>query len=150
MATISNGCGTIFAKRSEWMIVIGILLRLLFFSRNCTATSFMSVDVTIEEIDDGDDLDEESSDFDLRTERHKSVTLKFQLPLEVEEDDFNAEEEYKKVINPNTKLGDVYQLGNHRIICGDATDLEVYEKLMGDEKAQLIYHHGCTGHILFQ
>lgn len=48
------------------------------------------VDVTIEEIDDGDDLDGESSEFDLRAGRDKRVTLKFEVPWEVEEDDFDV------------------------------------------------------------
>jgi len=50
----------------------------------------ITVEVTIEEIDDGDDLDEESSDFDLRADRDKRVTLSFQVPLEVEENDFDV------------------------------------------------------------
>lgn len=50
----------------------------------------ITVEVTIEEIDDGDDLDEESSEFDLRAGRDKRVTLKFQVPLEVEEDTFDV------------------------------------------------------------
>lgn len=50
----------------------------------------ISVEVTIEEVDDGDDLDEESSDFDLKAGRDKKVTLKFQLPIEVEEDTFDV------------------------------------------------------------
>jgi hypothetical protein len=50
----------------------------------------ITVEVTIEEIDDGDDLDDESSDFDLRAGRDKRVTLKFQVPIEVEEDDFDV------------------------------------------------------------
>lgn len=50
----------------------------------------ITVEVTIEGIDDGDDLDEESSDFDLKAGRDKRVTLKFQVPLEVEEDDFDV------------------------------------------------------------
>jgi site-specific DNA-methyltransferase (adenine-specific) len=32
------------------------------------------------------------------------------------------------------KLGQVWQLGKHKIICGDCTDLKVVEKLMGGEK----------------
>jgi len=51
----------------------------------------ITIEVTIEEIDDGDDLDDESSDFDLRADRDKRVTLKFEVPLEVEEDTFNVE-----------------------------------------------------------
>ena len=49
-----------------------------------------SITVTLEEIDNGDDLEEESSNFDLRPGRDKSVTLKFEVPLEVDEDTFNV------------------------------------------------------------
>lgn len=35
------------------------------------------------------------------------------------------------------KTGQVWQLGKHRIICGDCTDLKVVEKLMDGEKANL-------------
>jgi len=50
----------------------------------------ITVQVTIEEVDDGDDLEEESSDFNLKAGRDKRVTLKFQLPIEVDEDTFNV------------------------------------------------------------
>lgn len=32
---------------------------------------------------------------------------------------------------PRAKLGDIYQLGNHRLMCGDSTDPEAVEMLMG-------------------
>lgn len=37
------------------------------------------------------------------------------------------------------KLGDLYELGNHRLFCGDARDEKNVEKLMGDKKANMIY-----------
>jgi len=40
---------------------------------------------------------------------------------------------------PIAKLGDVYQLGNHRIICGDASDIEVVEKLMKGDLSDMIF-----------
>ena len=46
------------------------------------------VEVTIEGIDDGDDLEEESDEFGLDTERSKEVTIKFDIPLEVDDDSF--------------------------------------------------------------
>ncbi|MBI3026609.1 hypothetical protein HYY70_00710 [Candidatus Woesearchaeota archaeon] len=49
------------------------------------------VEVTIEEIDDGDDFEEESSEFDLGSGNDKRVNLKFEVPLEVEEDTFDVE-----------------------------------------------------------
>lgn len=51
----------------------------------------VTVDATIEELDDGDDVDEESSEFDLDAGDDKRVTLKFQVPIEVDEDTFNVE-----------------------------------------------------------
>lgn len=37
-----------------------------------------------------------------------------------------------------TKLGDIWQLGEHRLICGDATSIEDIRKLMGEKKADLL------------
>ena len=49
----------------------------------------ITVTVTIEGIDDGDDLEEESSEFDLKQGKTKTVTLNFKVPLKVEEDSFS-------------------------------------------------------------
>jgi len=40
---------------------------------------------------------------------------------------------------PISKVGDVWQLGNHRLACGDSTDHSIYKLLMQDEKADLIW-----------
>lgn len=39
---------------------------------------------------------------------------------------------------PKSKLGDIYELGNHKLICGDSTDLEVIKRLMDGEEADLL------------
>ena len=63
--------------------------------------------------------------------------------------DFGFEEE-KEVIEdeapdvdeenePITKLGDIWQLGNHRLMCGDSTDKATVEKLMNGNKADLVF-----------
>lgn len=59
--------------------------------------------------------------------------------LDVTDDGFNVQEELAKITTPETKLGDIYELGAHRLICGDALDPETVLKLMGKEKAQMIY-----------
>jgi DNA modification methylase len=38
-----------------------------------------------------------------------------------------------------TKPGDVWQLGNHKLGCGDARDPEVYAKLLGDEEVGVVF-----------
>lgn len=40
---------------------------------------------------------------------------------------------------PVSKLGEVYQLGRHRIMCGDSTKIEDVEKLMNGQKADLVF-----------
>ena len=40
---------------------------------------------------------------------------------------------------PKTKLGDVYQLGNHRLMCGDSTSIDAVEKLMDGQKADIVF-----------
>tara|TARA_R110002124_G_scaffold270207_4_gene438581 strand:- start:20074 stop:21399 length:1326 start_codon:yes stop_codon:yes gene_type:complete len=51
-----------------------------------------------------------------------------------------------------TQPGDMWLLGKHAIICGDALDLEVYSRLLGEEKAQMVftdppYNVPVNGHI---
>jgi len=41
--------------------------------------------------------------------------------------------------NPVSRLGDVWQIGTHRLICGDATDLAVVRTLMAGEQAALCF-----------
>ena len=60
----------------------------------------------------------------------------FDLGNETEDDDFDVESELEKPIF--SKAGDIWKLGKHKVICGDSTDESIYEKLMGDEKANLI------------
>lgn len=52
-------------------------------------------------------------------------------PKEIIEDDFTED------VEPITKLGDIWQLGRHRLICGDSTDANVIGELMGDNRADL-------------
>jgi DNA modification methylase len=40
---------------------------------------------------------------------------------------------------PVTKLGDIYQLGNHRLMCGDSTSIDAVEKLMDGNVVDLIF-----------
>ena len=40
---------------------------------------------------------------------------------------------------PKSKLGEMYQLGQHRILCGDATKREDVERLMGGNKADMVF-----------
>lgn len=56
-------------------------------------------------------------------------------PVEVEEDDFEAELPEE----PKAKLGDIYQLGRHRLMCGSSTDIENVKALMDGKKARMLF-----------
>ena len=55
---------------------------------------------------------------------------------ELSEDEFDVEEELKKPTV--SRRGDIWQLGKHRVICGDSTKSETYDQLLGDKKANLV------------
>ena len=58
---------------------------------------------------------------------------------EAEEDDFDAQKEYEQIEEPKSKYGEVYQLGRHRLMCGDSTKREDVEKLMNGKKADMLF-----------
>lgn len=59
-------------------------------------------------------------------------------PIWGDEDMERAEETPEPPVNPVTVLGDVWILGNHRIICGDSTSADVVSKLLGPVKPHLM------------
>jgi DNA modification methylase len=40
---------------------------------------------------------------------------------------------------PTTKLGDIYQMGNHRLMCGDSTSIDDVDELMDGQKADMVF-----------
>lgn len=54
---------------------------------------------------------------------------------EVHDDDFDVDDAIPE--EPIAKAGDIYQLGNHRLMCGDSTSEEDVAKLMGESKADV-------------
>ena len=96
-----------------------------------------------------------NSDFDidiLRTELENLKELDFDLDLtgfNVDEldDILGKNEEEVEIVEdevpevpeePKAKLGDIYQLGRHRLMCGDSTKAEDIDRLMNGAKADLV------------
>ena len=59
-----------------------------------------------------------------------------QTEEQAEDDDFDIEANTPKAAV--SKLGDIYQLGDHRLICGDSTKTKYIEALMAGERADLL------------
>ena len=63
--------------------------------------------------------------------------LGFEIPVDEVQD--VVEDEIPDQVEPKAKLGDVWQLGRHRLMCGDATDTATVQKLMAGNEAALVF-----------
>lgn len=84
------------------------------------------MDLLMEELQDIGDIDMELFGFD---------TSVFAEEAEITEDDF--EPAPKK--EPRTRRGDIYTLGNHRLMCGDSSSGEDLDELMGGGRRPRLY-----------
>ena len=59
--------------------------------------------------------------------------------LELEDDDFNEEKALKEAEKTSIKTGDMFALGNHRLICEDSTNPAIAARLLGKHKVNTVY-----------
>ena len=83
-------------------------------------------DLLGDELDDILNIDMEAFGFDFEIEEEEK---------EVQEDDYEVNVPEK----PKAKYGDIYKLGNHRLMCGDSTSEEDVAKLMNGVKADMVF-----------
>ncbi|WP_455223626.1 site-specific DNA-methyltransferase [Granulicatella sp.] len=82
------------------------------------------------------ELQDVDFDLDLLGFDESELASIFEDGKEVEDDDFDVTEELNK---PSfSKVGDIWTLGRHRLICGDSTKEETYKRLMDGKKANLV------------
>jgi len=79
-------------------------------------------------LNDWDALELESWGLDLPAE--------FVTELEAEEDNFETPE---GGIETDIVLGDLFEIGEHRLLCGDSTDSDAVAKLMNGQKADMVF-----------
>ena len=93
-----------------------------------TMNTDFDFDILNSELEDIEDIDMSDFGFDLDFEDKEK---------EVEEDDFDIDANIPE--EPKAKYGNIYQLGKHRLMCGDSTKEEDVAKLMNGVKADMVF-----------
>jgi DNA modification methylase len=60
-------------------------------------------------------------------------------PAEITDGLIDPDEVPEPPVDPVTVIGDVWVLGNHRLMCGDSTSIDAVEKLMAGKKADMVF-----------
>ena len=76
-------------------------------------------------------LELHDADFDIEA-------LGFEMPQVIEPEPLD-EDEMPLEPEPKVKHGDLWKLGEHLLICGDATEVGAYERLLGDDQVDLVW-----------
>ena len=97
-------------------------IKALRLADNKTNESEWDFDLLDGELDDISDIDMEQFGFDISFDDEPQDVVEDEVPEEVE---------------TRCKLGDIWQLGTHRLICGDSTDIAVIDRLMDGVKADI-------------
>ena len=92
-----------------------------------TMDTGFDIDVLLPELEELDFLSDFDFDFGIEDEEEETEIVEDEVP-EVDED-----------AEPIAKLGDIWQLGRHRLMCGDSTDKETVELLMDGKKADMVF-----------
>ena len=86
-------------------------------------------------------------DIDILNEELESIDLDmsdygFDIEIDDIEDGTEVKEDETPEVKdgePKAKLGDIYQLGNHRLMCGDSTDVTAIDRLMDGINADMVF-----------
>lgn len=104
-------------------------IKALRLADNKTNESEWDLELLNVEIDDIIDIDMSQFGFDV------SADFEEEEPITTMEDELPEDDE----VETRCKLGDIWQLGDHRLICGDSTDHAVIDRLMDGVKANMVF-----------
>ena len=81
-------------------------------------------------------------DFDLLEQELANLELDmsmFDFEIKEEEPAEVVEDEVPEDVETRCKRGDIWRLGDHRLMCGDSTSIDDVERLMGGQKADMVF-----------
>lgn len=78
-------------------------------------------------------------DFDLSLTGFDDDELNALLAEAVEDGLIDEDDAPPPPDEPISKLGDIWQLGSHRVMCGDSTSIDAVDKLMDGNKADMVF-----------
>jgi DNA modification methylase len=81
----------------------------------------------------------ETLNVDVQLTGFNKIEIEKLLSRDIVEDDFDADAEAEKIITPITRRGDIYQLGQHRIMCGDSSIAAEMEILLQGRRADMVF-----------
>jgi DNA modification methylase len=96
-----------------------------------TMNTGFDIDILNKELERIKGIDMTQFDFEIDIDFDLDIDLGGTVEDNVPELDENAE--------PKAKLGDIYQLGRHRLMCGDSTKAEDIDRLMDGAKADMVF-----------
>lgn len=101
---------------------------------NKIAESEWDIDNLVLELNELDDMEfnADLTGFD-EDERDKLIPTRLEYEGNTDPDDIPEE------VETRCKPGDLWVLGNHRLLCGDSTNVQHVERLMGGEKADCLF-----------
>ena len=107
---------------------------------NDTAKAYALADNRTAELAEWDESELAKQLLELQDADWNIEELGFEVPALSDIDGDKDEDEVPEPpVEPKTKVGDIYQLGRHRLMCGDSTDLASVNCLMNGVKAELVF-----------
>jgi DNA modification methylase len=85
------------------------------------------------------ELKEKDFDLDVTGFDEEEIENMLDESIDLKDDNFELEKELKQIEKPIVKLGDIWILGKHRLMCGDSTSKDDVEKLMKNDVAKCIF-----------
>jgi len=83
--------------------------------------------------------DLQGMDFDLDLTGFSAEEIAALMPVEIEPGLTDEDAVPELQAEPISKLGDVWLLGSHRLMCGDSTSIDAVDKLMDGQKADMVF-----------